>query len=63
MNVSTTMAPPHGILSTAFNTISIITEISFTMRGYGSLDGLITVHLMKGLVLVLIHLSQAIING
>jgi hypothetical protein len=48
MNVSTTMAPPHGILSTAFNTISIITEISFTMRGYGILDGLITVHLMKG---------------
>jgi len=42
----------HGILGTAFNTTSMITEVSFTMRNYGILGGLITVHLMKGLVSV-----------
>jgi hypothetical protein len=48
MNVSMTTISPHGILGTAFNITSMITEVSFTMRGYGILDGLITVHLMKG---------------
>ncbi len=47
-----TMVLLHEILGTTFNTTSMITEISFMMRGYGTLDGLITVHLMKGLVSV-----------
>ena len=33
MNVSMTTISPHGILGTAFNTTSMITEVSFTMRG------------------------------